>query len=182
MTTSLVVTTIGDDRPGIVNALSDIARRHHANWAGSHMASLAGQFAGIVHLEVADAQAESLIAALRGLDAMGLHVVIAKGASKPPAAPRRKLRLELIGHDRPGIVRELSGSLAAIGVSIDEMHTQIVSAAMSGDQLFKLKALLAVPQSVSDAALRGAMEAIANEMMVDIEPGGDSIAAPPTAA
>jgi len=176
MTTSLVVTTIGDDRPGIVNALSDIARRFHANWSGSHMASLAGQFAGIVHLEVADADAESMIAALRGLDAMGLHVVIAKGANKAPPVPRRKLRLELVGHDRPGIVRELSGNLAAIGVSIDEMHTQIVSAAMSGDQLFKLKALLAVPPSIADDALRGALEAIANEMMVDIEPAGENVA------
>jgi glycine cleavage system regulatory protein len=174
MTTSLVVTTIGDDRPGIVNALSDIARRFNANWAGSHLASLAGQFAGIVHLEVADAQAEPMIAALRGLDAMGLHVVIAKGANRPPAVGRRKLRLELVGHDRPGIVRELSGNLASIGVSIDEMHTQIVSAAMSGDQLFKLKALLAVPHTVADDALRNALEAIANEMMVDIEPAGES--------
>jgi glycine cleavage system regulatory protein len=143
------------------------------------MASLAGQFAGIVHLEVADAQADSLIAALRGLDATGLHVVIAKGANQAPPAPRRRLRLELIGHDRPGIVRELSGSLAAIGVSIDEMHTQIVSAAMSGDQLFKLKALLALPPSVADDTLRGAMEAIANEMMVDIEPAGDSLPSSP---
>jgi glycine cleavage system regulatory protein len=170
MTTSLVATAIGDDRPGIVSALSDIARRFDANWAASHMASLAGQFAGIVHLEVDDAQAARLTDALRGLEAMGLHVVIAKGARGAPQ-PRRRLRLDLVGHDRPGIVRELSGSLAAVGVSIDELHTQIVSAAMSGDHLFKVKARLAVPPSVSDDALRCALEAIANEMMVDLEPG-----------
>ncbi len=174
MTASLVVTVIGDDRPGIVNALSDIAQRFSANWAGSHMASLAGQFAGIVHLEAADADAEPLIAALRGLDTLGLHIGIARGSPKSPAGARRKLRLELVGHDRPGIVRDLSGSLAAIGVSIDELHTQIVSAAMAGGQLFKVKALLAVPIAVADDALRVSLEAIANEMMVDIEPAADA--------
>jgi methionyl-tRNA formyltransferase len=171
MTTSLVVTAIGDDRPGIVNRLSDVARRFGANWAGSHMASLAGQFAGIVHLEIADADAEALAGALRELEASGLHVVIAKGARTIAPEPRRKVRLELVGHDRPGIVRELSGSLAALGISIDELHTQIVSAAMSAGYLFKMKAQLAVPGAVSDDALRYALEALANEMMVDIEEG-----------
>jgi glycine cleavage system regulatory protein len=176
MATSLVVTIIGDDRPGIVNALSAIAQRFHANWAGSHMASLAGQFAGIVHLEAAEADAEPLAAALRALDASGLHVVIRR--SVPSVAPPRgrRLRLELVGHDRPGIVRELSGSLAAIGVSIDELHTQIVSAAMSGDRLFKVKALLSVPEAVPDDELRHSLEAIANEMMVDFEPAGHGAA------
>jgi methionyl-tRNA formyltransferase len=180
MTTSLVVTAIGDDRPGIVNRLSDIAQRFRANWAASHMASVAGQFAGIVHLEVADADAEPLIAALRGLDAAGLHVVIAKGARKAAHEPRRKVRLEIVGHDRPGIVRDLSGSLAALGVSIDELITQIVSAAMSGDHLFKVKVLLAVPNAVADAVLRRALEALANEMMVDIDPGDGTAATPLT--
>ena len=171
MSTSLVVTVVGDDRPGIVNGLSEIAQRFRANWTGSHMASFAGQFAGIVHLEVADADAEPLIAALRGVEASGLRVVITKGAGKPPPTAPRRLRLELVGHDRPGIVRELSGSLAALGVSIDELHTHVTSAAMSGDTLFKVKALLAAPRSVGDDALRAALEALANEMMVDIEPG-----------
>ena len=173
MTTSLVVTAIADDRPGIVSALSDIAQRFRANWAGSHMASLAGQFAGIVHLEVADEDADALITAMRGLEAMRVHVAITRGVRKVAASPpRRKLRLELVGHDRPGIVRELSTSLAALGVSIDELHTEIVSAAMSADQLFKVKALLAVPRSTGDDAVRRALEALANEMMVDIEQDG----------
>jgi glycine cleavage system regulatory protein len=169
MTASLVVTVIGDDRPGIVNALSDIARRFEANWAGSHMASIAGQFAGLVHFEVADDKVQALIDALRALDRLGLAVAVAKG-TKPPPERRRRVRLELVGHDRPGIVRELSGSLAAIGVSIDELHTQIVDAAMAGGHLFKMKALLAVPAAVADDALRRSLEALANEMMVDVEP------------
>jgi len=79
------------------------------------------------------------------------------------------VRLELVGHDRPGIVRDLSTALAKLGVSIDELQTQVASAAMSGDDLFKVKALLAVPADVANPALRQALEALANEMMVDLE-------------
>ncbi|MEP7207945.1 MAG: ACT domain-containing protein [Casimicrobiaceae bacterium] len=171
MTTSLVITAIGGDRPGIVNAVSDVAQRFGANWAGSRMASLAGQFAGMVHFEVADDKAQALADALQALEATGLRIVIAVSAVPRAPGRRRSVRLEAVGHDRPGIVRDLSGSLARLDVSIDELHTHVASAAMSGERLFKVKALLAVPVGVTSDALQGALEALANEMMVDIELG-----------
>ena len=81
------------------------------------------------------------------------------------------VRLELVGHDRPGIVRDLSGALAQRGVSIEELHTEIVSGAMTAEHLFKVKAVLLVPKSVSNDDVRRALEALANEMMVDIALG-----------
>ena len=169
MTTSLVVTAVGADRPGIVNMLSDVARHFDANWAGSRMASLAGQFAGMVHFEVAVRNADALADALRKLEDQGLLIAIVRSDRGESADRRRIVRLELVGHDRPGIVRDLSGNLADRGVSIQELHTEVVSAAMSAEQLFKMKALLAVPDSVDDHALKEALEALANEMMIDIE-------------
>jgi glycine cleavage system regulatory protein len=172
MTTSLVVTAIGPDRPGIVNLLSDAAQRFGANWAGSRMANLAGQFAGMVHFEVADANADALEKALGELQSSDLRVVVARSGGKAPVPTRRQVRLELVGHDRPGIVRDLSGSLAQRGVSIEELETHVASAAMSGEHLFKVKAVLAVPDGLPDGELRRGLEALANEMMVDIEFGG----------
>lgn len=178
MSTSLVVTLIGADRPGIVNALSDVAQRFGANWAGSRMASLAGQFAGIVHFEVPDREAEPLARALGALDASGLHVVIAKGAAAPAPGARRRVRLDLVGQDRPGIVRELSGCLARRGVSIEELHTEFASAPMSAERLFKVKARLDLPEGLTDDELRRDLEALANEMMVGIEVGTRADAMP----
>jgi glycine cleavage system regulatory protein len=169
MTTSLVVTVIGSDRPGIVNLLSDVAQRFGASWSGSRMASLAGQFAGMVHFEVAEANAEPLANALRALVSSGLHVVIAHGEANTVPAARRKVKLELVGNDRPGIVRDLSGALARRRVSIEELHTEVVSAAMSADPLFRVQALLAMPETLSAGELKVELEALANEMMVDID-------------
>ena len=174
MTTSLVVTVIGPDRPGIVNQLSEVAQRFGANWAASRMGNLAGQFAGMVHFEADDDKADALSDALRALESPGLHVAIVRSRAGAASSARRRVRLELVGHDRPGIVRDLSGSLAARGVSIEELETHVSSAAMSGESLFKVKATLAVPGDLPDAELRRGLEALANEMMVDVELGEPS--------
>ena len=172
MMTSLVVTLIGPDRPGIVSLLSERAQGFGANWAECRLASLAGQFAGMVHFEVATENAEPLANALRGLQSSGLAVVIARSDVPPESSAGRVVRLELVGHDRPGIVRDLSASLAARGVSIQELHTEIASAAMSAEHLFKVKALLVVPAALADDELRCGLESLANEMMVDLALGG----------
>jgi glycine cleavage system regulatory protein len=168
MITSLVVTLIGPDRPGIVSQLAARAQGLGANWAGSRMASLAGQFAGMVHFEVPPENADALAEALRQLESPELRVVIARSEGPPAPAGRRIVKLELVGHDRPGIVRDLSASLAHRHVSIEDLHTEIVSAAMSGEHLFKVKALLLVPETMRNEDLRSGLEALANEMMVDI--------------
>jgi methionyl-tRNA formyltransferase len=169
VTTSLVLTVIGSDRPGIVNALSDVAQRFGANWVASRMANLAGQFAGIVHFEVPDENAEGLAHAFRELASSGLDVVIATGDLRAAPAGQRIVRLELVGNDRPGIVRDLSGRLAKRGVSIEELHTEVLSAAMSAGQLFKVKAILSVPSGLADDELKRELEALASDIMVDIE-------------
>jgi glycine cleavage system regulatory protein len=167
MSTSLILTIVGPDRPGLVNLLSDKATGFGANWLESRMANLAGQFAGIVRLEVPQARADALVAALRDLESSGLRVTIARGAGTPAPA-RRRLQLELVGQDRPGIVRDISRELAQRGVSIDELVTDCISGSMSGENLFRARAQLQVPEKVPTAELRRALEALANDLMVDV--------------
>jgi len=176
--TSLVVSVVGPDRPGIVSQVSDRAQGFGANWAGSRMASLAGQFAGIVHFEVAPEKAEPLAAALRGLESSGLRVGIAKSDGAPDLAGRRVVDLELVGDDRPGIIRDLSRNLAERGVSIEELHTQVVSGATAAKHLFKVAARLHVPNALPNDELRRGLEALASEMMVDIALGEEGNGAP----
>ncbi len=169
--TSLVATVMGPDRPGIVSLLSEQAQGFGANWAGSRIATLAGQFAGLVHFEVPPPNAEPLAAALRKLEPSGVHVVIAKKEQIPVPAGRRAVKLELVGHDRPGIVRELSGSLARRRVSIEDLHTEIIDGSTPAEQLFKVKAFLLVPETVPNDELRRALEPLMKEMTVDIALG-----------
>lgn len=169
--TSVVATITGPDRPGIVSLLSERAQGFGANWAGSRIATLAGQFAGLVHFEVPPTNAEALAAALGELEPSGVQVAIAKQEQIPVPAGRRAVKLELAGHDRLGIVSELSGSLARRRISIEDLHTEIVDGTTPAEHLFKVKALLVVPDEVSNADLRRALEPLTKEMTVDIALG-----------
>ena len=166
--TSLVVTVMGPDRPGIVRQLSERAERFGANWAGSRMSNIAGEFAGMVHFEVPRENADALAAALRGLESGGpapgdREKRDARGAR---GAAHRRARADRA--DRPGIVRELAKNLAERGVSIEDLHTEIAGAAAPGKHVFKVKALLLVENALSNGALRDALQTLADEMMVDI--------------
>jgi glycine cleavage system regulatory protein len=166
--TSLVVTLIGPDRTGLVSAISDKAAEHGANWADSLMANFAGQFAGIVQLQVPPQNCDALMASLRALESPQLRILIAQGQDGKPAAATRRLRLDLVGNDHPGIIHSISSQLARHGVSIDKLQTQIVSGAMSGEQMFQMQARLTVPIALDADDLRSGLEGLANELMVDI--------------
>jgi len=170
-TTSLVVTVIGPDRPGIVSLLSDRAQRFGANWAASRMANLAGEFAGMVHFEVARENAEPLAAALRSLESTGLRVVVAKSEAAPSSSGLRGVDLELVGDDRLGIVSNLTRMLAERGISIEHIHTELFRTGADGKPTFKVAARLLVPAAQTIEELQQALGALANEMMFDIALG-----------
>jgi glycine cleavage system regulatory protein len=169
MNVSLVITVVGPDRPGIVSLLSERGQAFGANWAESRMASVAGQFAGIVHLQVAAESAERLIVALQELESRDLRIVIVRVDGAPIVAEPRLHRLEVVGQDRRGIIHDLSRCLSDCGVSIVELHTEFTSGAWSAENLFKVTALLSMPASLSVAELRNRLETLGNDLMVDLE-------------
>ena len=135
----------------------------------SSMSSLAGKFAGILLIEVSDANAAALIADLTALRETGLQVIAELSASQGEVSSEREFTLELIGHDRPGIVRDITRIFARHQVNVEELTTECQSASMSGEELFVANATVRIPQSVSLAQLQDELEHLANELMVDIK-------------
>jgi glycine cleavage system regulatory protein len=168
MQRALVMTVIGQDRPGLVDSIASLVAGHGGNWLESRMSRLGGQFAGILRVEVPEEQMPPLSAALRGLESDGLTVVV--HPDQPPSArPGARLSvLEIVGQDRPGIVRQLSHALASFGVNVEELHTECASAAMSGETLFKARARLSLPAACNVAEVRQELERIAEDLIVDI--------------
>lgn len=169
MARALILTVIGEDRPGLVEALAELISAHEGSWDESRMARLAGHFAGVVQIHLPDERAEALIQALPGLAARGLSAsVVDSDWSMASVDHRRSLRLELVGQDRPGIVREISSVLAALGVSVQDLRTVVESAPMSGEPLFRAEAELAPPPDLEIERVRSALEQLADDMMVDV--------------
>ena len=164
----LVLTIMGDDRPGLVDAVAGAVAGHGGNWEQSSMAHLANKFAGILKVNVAEARAEALTAALRELATGGLQVTVER-AGEERTGDHRRLRLELVGQDHPGIIHDISHALAQRGISIEELQTETRSASMAGGTLFHAEAVLLAPQELPLRELENALEALANELMVDVE-------------
>ena len=167
MRASLVLTVIGADRPGIVEQLSDQVLAVGANWEESRMARLAGKFAGLLRVSVDAAQADRLAGSLRALSSADLTVVVERSVDVD-AGRFVSLTLEIVGSDRPGIVRDISRVLAQQGVNIEELETEIASAAMSGETIFRGRARVRLPEGRSVGDIRDILEALAGNLMVDL--------------
>jgi glycine cleavage system regulatory protein len=166
----LVLTVIGDDRAGLVTALADVVTAHDGNWEDSQLAELAGKFAGIVVVGVPDGRVDELTSALHELDGL-LEVTTHPGAEAeavPDDAGARRLTVDLLGNDSPGIVREVSSVLSRHQLSIETMTTGTREAPMAGGLLFEAHVVVRVPASSDTAALRADLERLATELLVDI--------------
>lgn len=169
---TFILTVLGDDRPGLVSALSGPVSAHGASWERSEMSRLAGKFAGIAVVSVADASAPALAADLSALADQGLQVVVER-TDEHVAGEAITLTLDLLGADHPGIVAEISAALAAHDVNIEELSTDVRDAPMSGGSLFEAHAVLTAPPSASTDELRALLEGIADELMVEIRLSGE---------
>jgi glycine cleavage system regulatory protein len=168
----LVLTFVGDDRPGLVNAVSDAVASHGGTWLESRSVRLAGKFAGVVLVQIPDERLIPLESALAKLAPSGLRVSIERGASAQAEKPTPRLvTLEVVGKERPGIVRDVTQALTHLGVNIEEFTSGLEGEPFTGVEMFRATARLSVPASLELDGLRKALERLAAEIMVDLNVG-----------
>jgi glycine cleavage system regulatory protein len=156
MQVPLVMTVIGKDRTGLVESVAHLVAEHGGNWLESRMCRLGGEFAGILRVHVPAERRAALEAALAKL--AGLTIVVRPDEPATDAGPAQLAALEVMGQDRPGIVREITHALSAQGINVEELATECVSAPMSGEPLFQAKAKILVPANVALDKLRQTLE------------------------
>ena len=162
------MTIIGPDRTGLVESVARVVAEHGGNWLESRMCRLGGEFAGILRIELPVEKRRMLLDALQALQGRGLTVVVRPDEAAASATQGRQTKLEIVGHDRPGIVREITSALARANVNVEEFSSECVSAPMSGETLFKAAARLQLPERCDLAALKTDLEKIAADLLVDI--------------
>lgn len=162
----IVASIVAADRPGLVKRLAEAIAGEEGNWVDSSMARLGGSFAGIVRVSVPEARAAGLEAALSALAKDGITVLTRRSEGAAPVGARAAL--DLTCADRPGIVRTISERLAARGVSIDELETEVFTGSMSGEALFKASARIVIPPETDAAEIARELETIGMDMMAEI--------------
>ncbi|GAC1034977.1 glycine cleavage system protein R [Pseudomonas sp. No.21] len=164
----LVLTVIAPDQPGLVERVAQCIAAHGGNWLESRMSRMAGQFAGILRVAVPAEGYDELVEGLQGLAAHGIRVMLAESGIEP-SCTWKPILLDLVGNDRPGIVRDITRLLSEQGVNVESLVTEVKPAPMSSEPLFHAEAVLAVPLTLSLDVLQKRLEALADDLMVELD-------------
>lgn len=163
----LVLTVIAPDQPGLVERIAQCIAAHGGNWLESRMSRMAGQFAGILRVAVPAEGYDELVEGLQELNSQGIRVLLAESGIEP-SCTWKPIHLDLVGNDRPGIVRDITRLLSEHGINLERLHTDVRPAPMSSEPLFHAEALLAVPLTLSLDLLRDKLEDLADDLMVEL--------------
>ncbi|ATC95926.1 glycine cleavage system protein R [Pseudoalteromonas tunicata] len=162
----LVLTLIGEDKPGLVEQLSAIILQHNGNWLASNLSHLCGHFAGILQVEVPESHHQDLTNALHSFDQ--LEIKIEEGSHQAPDTTNH-LNFVITGNDRPGIVQELSSIIRHKGASIVHFTSKQQSAPNWGVPLFNAVATVELPKGMDKNEVVLALESLTSDVIVDIE-------------
>ena len=171
MQTSLVLTVLSDDRPGLVNMISEVLKEYEGNWTESRMIHLAGKFAGLLKVTAPESQVDLLVAALTGMQDDGIEITVEVVADTSEGTTGETLVLEVLGQDSPGIVNAITQELANLQVNVEELISEQRSAPMSSETLFYAKIDMSLPEGLSARDVQKALEAMPDQLMVDIQFG-----------
>lgn len=163
----LVLTVFAPDKAGQVERIAQCIAEHGGNWLESRLSRMAGQFAGILRVGVPAEAYDELVDALQGLSAQGIRVLIAESGIEQ-SCTWKPIAMELVGNDRPGIVRDITRLLAEQGVNLERLVTEVRPAPMSSEPLFHAEAILAVPLTLSLEVLQSRLETLADDLMVEL--------------
>jgi len=169
MKVNLVMTLMGPDKPGLVEALAKAVNEWGGNWLESRMCHLGGQFAGVLRVAVDSEQEAGLMKALFYLQEQGLNLTLKTEPEQAGNAMGEWYELDLLGQDQTGIVSRISAYLASQGANVEELKTELTTAPMSAEVLFKAHARLCLPSSGDIDALAAGLEDLESDLMVDID-------------
>jgi glycine cleavage system transcriptional repressor len=164
-----VLTTIGDDRTGLVDEVTRFVAECGGNLEDSRMVNLHGQFAMVMLVEGSPETIECLRARLPELaEASRLHAQITPADLGPrAAAPAVPFRLTTAAMDHPGLVQSVSHLMREHGVNIESVDTTLRQAPITGAPLFEMEMVVSVPAATPVAGLREAVAALCDDLNMD---------------
>lgn len=165
-----VVSTIGRDRPGIINELSELAADLDLNIDDSRMTGLGEEFAALMSLTGDEGALVAFEAKLKALaESKGFSCLFRLTGERETPAAALPYRVQLSAMDHPGIVYQVTGFFASRRINIQDLQTGTQRAPHTGTPLFNVAMTIEVPSSVKIRALRDAFERFCAEQDLDGE-------------
>ena len=110
---------------------------------------------------------EPLVATLRGFakDGLSVQTVVEQAGDR---RDRKQWHIDVVGNDRPGIVKQLATAIVGAGGNVEELITGLESAAMSGHPIFRARGVVSLPQDADEQAMVSAIEHLGPDLAVEI--------------
>lgn len=166
--TRLVLSALGEDQPGILDALSSTILESGCNIVDSRMTVLGGDFAILLLVDGNWSNMAKLENQLPGLgERLGLTITHRRTARRPQRKDLLPYSVDVVTLDQPGIVHNLSGFFSSRHINIQEMVTEGYPAAHTGAPMFSVHLSIEVPASTLIATLREEFMDFCDELNLD---------------
>jgi glycine cleavage system regulatory protein len=162
----MIFTLVGQDKPGLISDLARTVYEMDGNWLGSNLSHMAGHFAGFVQVDLPEEKHAALTECFLRHPDLKIHLL---PGTIDNNTDLQTAQIEIMGNDKTGIVQELTQVLSQFDLNIIKFNSSLESAPNWGGTLFKAKAIISVAADFDLFVLRDALEAVANDLMVDID-------------
>ena len=170
MTTKLVISALGTDRPGIVDEISNIIYKHALNIEDSRMTVLGGEFAMLLLVSGEPSAIDAIQTQINEIEqALQMRLMIKVTDDTAPIENAVPYAIEVTSIDHPGIVNNISSFFSQRGINIVNLHTESYSAPHTGTPMFALHMTIGISADTSIARLREAFMQTCDELNLDAE-------------
>ena len=153
--TRAVIATIGEDRPGIVDAISGVVAELNLSIEDSRMTVLGGEFAVLMSVAGGTLPLQRLETKLGKLaEKMDLAFLFRRTARRDSVEGRVPYTVSVTAMDHPGIVHQVAGFFLSQNINIYNLDTVTECAAHTGTPIFSLVMEIEVPPEIRIVELR----------------------------
>jgi len=170
MNQSLVITAIGEDRPGIVNELTEVLLNASLNVEDSRMSVLGGEFVVMLLVTGSEASIEVIKQQKDTLaNSLNLNLLIKPTTRRHSNDRHLSYNINVEGMDNPGIVHKLARYLSQHSINIVNMQTTSDHAPHTGTPMFSVNMQVDIPAELNTEQLENDFAALCDELSMDVE-------------
>jgi len=170
MTTKLVISALGADRPGIVDELSNIIFEHSLNIEDSRMTVLGGEFAILLLVSGDQSSIDAVQTQVHEIEqALQMRLLIKVTNDSSPIENAISYAVEVAALDHPGIVNNIASFFSERNINIVDLKTESYSAPHTGTPMFALHMTIGISADTNIAQLRDAFMQVCDELNLDAE-------------
>ena len=166
MRSNYITTVYGSDIPGVIKALAQTTRSQGGEWLTSKVIKLDGQFTAIMSVVVEEELEANLKSTLEQKFPSLSFVYAAAQTTHLEMTKIINLVVDCI--DRPGLTGDLSNILANLDIGVENMECKRFAMDSINDTVFSAQLTLAVPEAADSEIIAGEIEALSEDVRVNV--------------